>query len=321
MRLLFYPIKTGILLIFLLLNSSKLLFGQDKVNTNTSSYELIWNTLLTNYYDSEDIKKFYNKNYNTYKNKVIKTSSSGEFKKLMNEMFYDFKVSHLKIISIDTSKVNIKKKNIKGELYEVSPGTKINVWIDTMTLENKIGYIKFNIFANPLYIMPFFNKAIKSYSNHKGLIIDLRDNPGGNIMIVTGMLRHFISDDNTIGYIKNNNSTTPININPSNKPLKNKIAVLINENCQSGAELFAATIQEYSVGKLFGNTTSGSVMLANVIKLPNGLHFEYPYATILTKNNNEIEGVGVKPDYPIEQSSNTSKDEVLNESIKWINKN
>ncbi len=61
------------------------------------------------------------------------------------------------------------------------------VWIESRRLEDKAGYIAFNMFLDPARITPAFEQALKDFAHTDGVVIDIRGNPGGIGIMAPGL--------------------------------------------------------------------------------------------------------------------------------------
>jgi C-terminal peptidase prc len=103
--------------------------------------------------------------------------------------------------------------------------------------------------------------------NPRGIIIDLRNNPGGFLDQVINMVDMFIEPNQAIVYLKNR--TTQQGVNSGTEPLIKDIpiSVLINKGSASASEILAGALQSYGVAKIYGETSFGKGTVQNIITL------------------------------------------------------
>ncbi len=140
----------------------------------------------------------------------------------------------------------------------------------------------------------------------KKLIIDLRDNPGGDMISVVHSLGAFVPRGKTvvsIEYARSERNTSLRSVGKvKQKPYYDKIVVLINENSASGAELFAGNIRDYQLGTLVGVTTFGKGTMQEFMNLPSiggeplG-SIKLTTAEYILPSGEHINGKGIRPDY------------------------
>ena len=169
--------------------------------------------------------------------------------------------------------------------------------------------------------------------NPNGIIIDLRNNPGGFLDQVVRMVDFFIPQDENIVYLKDQRTQSPIvaGMDPmiSNIP----VGILINKGSASASEILAGALQSYGIAKIYGETSFGKGTVQNIITLqdPNEIRssaFKLTTAEYLVGSPRggsvTIDGVGVSPDSnPGGQSvlvddENTPQDEVLDAVINTL---
>lgn len=140
----------------------------------------------------------------------------------------------------------------------------------------------------------------------KKLIIDLRDNPGGEVISVVHSLSYFVpkgKDIISIYYGNEKRNTTLRSVGDVvNKPYYDTIVVLVNGETASGGELFAGNIRDYGLGTLVGVTTLGKgtvqefMSLPDIGKWPLGA-IKLTTAEYVLPGGDHINGVGIKPEH------------------------
>ena len=146
----------------------------------------------------------------------------------------------------------------------------------------------------------------------KGMILDLRDNPGGYLDAAFSILGHFFASGKTImnlkidGKILAQQSEGKGEFTTAHIPL----IVLVNDGSASASEVVAGAIQDYKLGKLVGETTYGKGTVQEVTTYTDGSFFKLSIAHWLTPLKRDINKVGLIPDIFIERS----KDDILNKT-------
>ncbi len=167
--------------------------------------------------------------------------------------------------------------------------------------DGKIAYIWIKSFMTNLgeYLEP----AMKEIDEKKikKVIIDLRDNGGGEIGAALTLSKYFIPNGvfARIHYKDKSYDETLYSENKSTSK-KYKLAVLCNSNSASASELFLGAVKDRNAGKIIGERTytKGSVqMLFNLI---NGAGMKYTVAEFYSPNNKRINTIGIKPDIEVE---------------------
>ncbi len=167
-------------------------------------------------------------------------------------------------------------------------------------LEDNIGYISVSSFnltvaKDTKAILDDFDKL-----NVKRIILDLRNNPGGELQAAIDFANLFIPQGviAKIEYNMESNNKTYYSYNK--KASKYKLAVLVNKGSASASELFSAAVKDRNAGKIFGTKTYGKGTMQTVQSYPlTGGGFKVTIAEFLSPNGNHINEVGVVPDYHI----------------------
>lgn len=180
-------------------------------------------------------------------------------------------------------------KTIIRKRIEVNP-------VEGKILDNQIGYIRIYEFTSTSG--SYFEKELNNLLNQKikGLILDLRDNPGGDIEAVLKISEWLVPKGTTLITVK---YRTGQDSYPSERtPLKLPLAVLVNENSASGSEMLAGIVKDNKSGTVIGTTTYGKGVAQATYSLKNGdaggikLTVAEFFTTALVK----IQGTGIKPD-------------------------
>lgn len=169
---------------------------------------------------------------------------------------------------------------------------------------NNIGYIRIRNFQSttPSSLL----KQLKSLQkqNVKGLILDLRNNPGGVLKSGIATADIFLQDGVVVGVTgRNSESSITYHADKSDASDGLPIIVLINFGTASAAEVVAAALQENNRAKLLGNTSFGKGLIQSVYALGDEKSIMLTSGSFNTPNNNAIEQVGVKPDYKLNKSA------------------
>ena len=205
-----------------------------------------------------------------------------------------------------------------GMMYKVLPGN--------------IGYLRYPSFVNKIgegnldYVLAYFRDC-------KGLIIDIRDNGGGDMSNIDTFVSRFIPEKGIYGYISHKTGKGhydfsipyPIKYSPAGKGhlVWNKpVAVLINRSCYSAANMFAAVMRTLPDVRLIGSTTGGGGGLPFTADLPNGWKVRFSACPVTDKNGGNIEsGVDPSPGCEVVSSDEdlvSGRDAVLDFAIRLL---
>ena len=205
-----------------------------------------------------------------------------------------------------TLKRGEEELNLKIKREEI-----ISKSVDSKVLEDGIGYIKITSFNENTY--KEFTEALSNLKkeNMKGLVLDLRNNPGGLLDICSEIADDLIGEG-TIVYTKDNKGDKEYIKSDSNK-LGLPIAVLVNEGSASASEILTAAIVDNDEGIAIGTTTFGKGLVQSVRELKDGTGYKLTTAQYFTPNDNYIHGKGIEPKI-IEKDESKQLDVAVN----WI---
>ncbi|MGV9008641.1 S41 family peptidase [Brevundimonas sp.] len=134
----------------------------------------------------------------------------------------------------------------------------------------------------------------------KGIIVDLRDNRGGLISAVGRTLSPFFAERQPYAYIEYGYLPRfPERTRRWEDIYDGPVAVVVFEPSASGAEVFAATMQETGRGIVVGEKTRGSVIASRQIDLPDGGELSIGIRGFRSGQGRVLEGSGVTPDIPV----------------------
>lgn len=180
-------------------------------------------------------------------------------------------------------------------------------------LEGQIGYIAVSSFdgVTPAQFETAF-EALKA-RGMKGLVIDMRDNGGGLLTAVEEMLDYMLPEG-VIFYAKDKDGNKYLEYSSDEEAaLDVPLAVLVNGNTASAAEVFGGNVQDFGVGRLVGTTTFGKGIMQNTFTTnPEGTHaVKLTVADYYIHSDRNIHGTGLTPDVEVELSEEAGKQAVL----------
>ena len=189
-------------------------------------------------------------------------------------------------------------------------------------LEGNVGYIAFNGFWDPDYLMGEFGRAMNSFMEADGVIIDIRGNGGGIGALSMGMAGWLIGEKKIqLGTMYLRNQELYFAVFPRALTYDGPVAVLTDGLSASTSEIFAGGLQDLDRAKIFGTPTAGAALPSIIDRLPNGDGFQYVFADYVSKGGKRLEAVGVIPDVQIEltrESLLAGQDLVVQAAIAWI---
>lgn len=197
--------------------------------------------------------------------------------------------------------------------------------IDYQMLDDKIGYITISQFDE--VTVDQFVDAVDTLEEKgmKGLIVDVRDNPGGLLTSVVEILDRLLPPE-LIVYTEDKNGSREEQDATDKKKINVPMAVLINGQSASASEIFAGTLQDYKTATIIGTTSFGKGIVQKVIPLSDGTAIKLTISKYYTPSGRNIHGTGIKPDIEVTLDKSLAnqviipidKDNQLQEAIKTI---
>lgn len=144
--------------------------------------------------------------------------------------------------------------------------------------------------------------AMARGNDMKGLILDLRSNPGGNLSSVVSIAKQMLPKG-LIVYTEDRDGNREEYSCDGSKELDVPMVVLVNGNSASASEILAGAIKDYGIGTLVGTTTFGKGIVQRPIELSDGSAVKLTISSYYTPNGINIHGIGIKPDVECEFDS------------------
>ena len=193
------------------------------------------------------------------------------------------------------------EKTLKRRKVELYP-------FEYEVMNDNIAYIKFESFDEKA--ADNFEKALKEMSKTndiKGLIIDVRNNPGG-LLTTAGEIIDSLLPNGVITYTVDKKGEKDYMYSDS-KALNLPIVVITNENSASASEIMAAAIQDSANGCTVGTTTYGKGLVQKFKSLGDGTYIKLTIAEYFSPNGNKINEIGVIPNHEVLDNTETEADE------------
>lgn len=193
--------------------------------------------------------------------------------------------------------------NIKSVTWEVKDGS--------------IGYIKVTQFGDDTFQL--FNQAIDALKAKqvKGVVIDLRNNPGGLLNVAEDMISLVVKPGVVVKTKDKTGRVTEERTTRIAKMLNEKMVVLVNGGSASASEIFAGAVQDYNRATVVGEKTFGKGSVQELTELPNGASIKVTTAKWLTPNGRIIDKKGIEPDVKVENKTE-DKDGQLNKALELV---
>lgn len=199
--------------------------------------------------------------------------------------------------------VKIYRKSINDYLEMTIVREKVEVpTVEYQMLDNKIGYIAVSSFDQVTEKQ--FLDAVDDLESKgmKALLVDLRDNPGGMLTTVCGMLSRFVPKGELLVYMETKDGKQTSYNSTSSKTLNVPMAVLINGNSASASEVFCGCMQDYGLATLIGTKSFGKGIVQSLIPLGDGSAVKVTTSKYYSPKGRNIHKVGFEPDILVELS-------------------
>lgn len=206
--------------------------------------------------------------------------------------------THLGIVR--ENEEGIKHFTIKRELIKINP-------VKTELLDDSVAYIRLIQFQKKAGVA--VEEALKKLQAEaakkgglKGIILDLRSNPGGLLDQAVDVASVFLKD----GIVVSTESRDPQNKDiryvkkSGHKDLVTPLAVLINGASASASEIVAGALQDYGRGIIMGTQSFGKGSVQTMAQLDHGTGMKLTIAQYMTPKNRKIQAVGIVPDVEID---------------------
>lgn len=173
--------------------------------------------------------------------------------------------------------------------------------VDGEMLDSQLGYIRIKSFMNENTAEDLKNKITELQGQGmKGLILDLRENPGGLLSQAVGVASQFIPEGKVITYTidkyGNRNESLSVGGIAEGMPL----VILVNGNSASASEVVTGALRDYGAAAIVGNTTFGKGIVQQTLKFNNGIGgIKVTISKYYTPNGENIHKIGIAPDYEV----------------------
>lgn len=191
--------------------------------------------------------------------------------------------------------------------------------------ENTVAYIRLSQFGDQtnkewVVLIDKLKSQSENEKNFKGVILDLRNNPGGFLTDAVFVASEFLNKGQTV-VIEDNESTDKrsLNVEREGKLRFVPLIVLINKGSASASEIVAGALRDHSRAKLLGETSFGKGTIQQAEDLGGGAGIHITVAKWLTPNGAWVNGTGLTPEIVVSSDSKDStRDIVLEKAIEEL---
>ena len=211
---------------------------------------------------------------------------------------------------------------LRGDNAEEVTVTAVRRTIEAQTVshemkENGVGYIRISEFDSVTYEQ--YKTALEDLEANgmQSLIVDLRSNPGGNLVTVCDIL-DLMLPEGTIVYTEDKNGEKNEFTSDEENQFTKPLVVMMNGYSASASEIFAGAVQDYGTGQIVGTQSYGKGVVQQIFDLKDGTSLKLTIAEYITPNGRNINGEGITPDVEVEYEYDEANPEADNQLDKAI---
>ena len=333
MRILFY-------VICLLPFFSSCVDEEEFDNTPQGNFEALWKIIDERYcfldYKQHEIGLDWNAVYHKYKVRVDDTMSDLQLFEVLCEMLGELRDGHVNLSSSHDvgrywSWYENYPANYSDTLQRIYMGTdyKIASGLDYRILDDNIGYVRYESFTSPIG-EGNLDDVLMQLILCQGLIIDIRNNGGGDLTNAEKLASRFCQEKTLVGYIQHKtgpghsefSSLEPRYLEPSSRIRWHKpVVVLTNRHVYSAANEFTVYMKTLPQVKIVGDHTGGGAGMPFSSSLPNGWNVRFSAVPSYDAQRQSTE-FGIAPDYYVtisDEDFQRGKDTIIEFARKLLN--
>lgn len=310
-------IAQGLLLISCLVLLSSCIREEEFDNNPQGNFEQLW-TLIDQKYCFLDYKQIdWDAIHSKYQRRITPDMSSEGLFQVLGDMLNELQDGHVNLASAHNVSYydswyqdyppNYRADIIEKYLGRASTDYRTAAGMRYKSFKNNIGYIRYESFSDPIG-NGNLDEILVYLAPCNGLIIDVRDNGGGNVTNSTNIASRFTNEKVLTGYIchktgkGHSDFSKPyaIVLEPSNNVRwQKKVVVLTNRSCYSAANDFVNQMRYLPHVTIMGDKTGGGAGMPFTSELPNGWTVRFSASPHFDANMQQIEK-GIDPDIKVD---------------------
>ena len=306
-------------------------------NNPRGNFEALWNIIDRNYCFFEYKNIDWDSVYDDYSSRITTQMDSEGLFKLMGQMLAELKDGHVNL----TASHDITRywewqenypSNFDADIQQIYLGKGTDYsrvsGICYKIFEDNVGYMYYSSFSNDVNNSSL-DQILMKMALCSGLIIDVRNNGGGNLINVDRIASRFFNDRTHIGYISHKigpghndfSELYPKYMESSNRVRYQKpVVVLTNRGCYSATNEFVSIMKYSPLTTIVGDKTGGGSGLPFSSELPNGWSIRFSASPMFNAEKEHIE-FGVEPDIYISMSKEDkekNRDTIIEDARKLL---
>lgn len=315
---------------------------EERANTATGNFEALWQIIDEHYcffdYKQHEYGLDWQEIYNKYRVRISDKMSETQLFEVLTNMLSELRDGHVNLsYSMDYGRYwawhEGYPKNFSDTLERRYMGTdyKISAGINYRVLDDNIGYIRYESFTVPVG-EGNLDDVLSYLMLCRGLIIDIRNNGGGELNTAERLAGRFVQEKTLVGYMQHKTGTghndfsslEPQYLEPSSSLRWHKpVCVLTNRSVYSAANAFAVWMHELPNVRLVGDHTGGGSGLPMSSSLPNGWSVRFSACPMYDVNKKSTEQ-GIAPDVNVQLKQEDllkGEDTIIEEARRLIMRN
>lgn len=251
--------------------------------------------------------------------KINDVELAGSDTQKLISMIADSKDSEVKL-TIERDETEPFDVNLKPEEVKINS-------VSGEMLDSYVGYIRIKTFMNE-NTSKDFQDEIQSLKDQgmKGMILDLRDNPGGLLSEGVGVASQFIPDGKIVTYTVDKYGNRNESLSTGGIAQDTPLVILVNGDSASASEVVTGALRDYGIATVIGGTTFGKGIVQQSIKFNDGIGgLKVTISKYYTPNGENIHKKGITPDIQVttpvkldENGYDKNGDEQLKSAIEEI---
>ncbi|MBQ9202674.1 MAG: S41 family peptidase [Prevotella sp.] len=312
---------------------------EEHSDTPTGNFEALWQTIDEHYcffdYKQQQYGLDWQTVYNKYKVRVSDKMMTSQLFEVCCDMLAELRDGHVNLSSAADyghywTFQEAYPKNFSDTLYRHYMGTdyKIGSSLYYRVLDDNIGYVRCSSFENAIG-EGNLDEILSYFILCRGLIIDIRNNGGGELTMAERLASRFVHEKTLVGYMRHKtgrghgdfSAMEPRYLEPSsNVRWYKKVCVLTNRSVYSAANSFAVMMRALPNVTLVGDRTGGGSGMPMSSSLPNGWNVRYSACPMYDSNGQHTE-FGVDPDVWVslsDVSTAQNRDDIIESARKML---
>ncbi|HCD51916.1 MAG TPA: hypothetical protein DEQ34_05685 [Balneolaceae bacterium] len=326
-----------IIFLFTLSGCRENLVGIDPANTYKDNYLSLWKGFDQNYSYFSHKNIDWDSLYFAYEPRLDTVKSDQGLFNVLSGLISNLRDSHSVLISPDSTYVYKTEYDssydpilIYLRYLDTNSTSKDNSPFTYGTIRSEFGYVHIRSFAGSKNSFKEIDEILEQFTDHTGIILDLRTNGGGSDINSYLIASRFAEEPTLARKIRyrngpGRNDFSPVienYIEPAGKTYTKPVAILTDQSIYSAAEDFVLAMRQFPNVTVFGTHTGGASGNPVTLNLPNGWLYRVSRWQVFQPENDSLyEGYGLEPDEFVVQTPrdyDNRQDARIEAALRWI---